>query len=130
MKRFFRKLRANILGVFNPGNMKIQGECIQCGTCCREMILVDDKKIIQSKEHFQRLKTRYPDIYGILKIKTMNNDGDLVFECIKLKPDNTCSLYNSKERPPMCSAYPTKSIFKRGGNLIKTCGYYVIEETI
>lgn len=111
--------------LFNPANVKVQGECKQCSTCCKNMTLVDGKKIIQSEEEFKRLKVRYPNIYGIFRLKSRNSDGDLIFECTKLNPDNTCSFNNSKERPLMCAAYPTKAMFKRGGKLFKECGYYV-----
>ena len=125
MNRFFKKLWVKIRLLFNPANVKVQGECNQCGVCCRNMILVDGKKIVQSEKEFERLKARFPDIYGFFRFKSRNSDGDLVFECSQLNTDNTCSLYNSTARPRRCAAYPTKAMFKRGGKLFKECGYYV-----
>ena len=108
--------------LFNPANVVIRGECNQCGTCCRNLILVDGKKIIRSEHEFENLKKRFPQ-YEMFRIKSQNKSGDLIFHCTNLNPDNTCSVY--PRRPAMCAAYPTKAMFKRDGKLLDGCGYTV-----
>ncbi len=93
-----------------------------CGTCCGELILVDGKKIVQSEAEFEALKQQYPE-YDIFSIKSVNSDGDLLFECSKQAGDNRCSIY--EDRPPICANYPSRAMFKRKGTLFKNCGYYV-----
>jgi Fe-S-cluster containining protein len=93
-----------------------------CGTCCKKLILVDGRKIIRTEEEFRVLKQKYPQ-YDIFKIKSINSDGDLVFECTRLNEDNTCSIH--KDRPGICANYPTPSMFKYQGKLFENCGYYV-----
>jgi Fe-S-cluster containining protein len=116
------KIWVNIRLLLNPANVVIQGECKKCGTCCRNLILVDGKTIVRSQKEFELLKQKDP-VYEIFKIKSFNEDGDLVFECTRLAPDNTCSIYN--DRPAICANYPSRAMFKRQGRLFKECGYYV-----
>lgn len=120
--RALRKLWVNIRLLLNPTNVVIRGACKMCGTCCGELILVDGKKIVRSQEDFEALKQRYPG-YGIFDIKSVNNEGDLLFQCSKLAEDKSCSIYD--DRPAICANYPTRAMFKRKGTLFKNCGYYV-----
>lgn len=117
-----RKIWITIRLLLNPANVVVRGECKMCGTCCGELILVDGKKTVQSEAEFESLRERYP-VYDIFSIKSVNSDGDLVFECIKLAGDNTCSIYD--HRPAICANYPSRAMFKRRGTLFKNCGYYI-----
>lgn len=121
MTGFFKRIWINFRLWLNPGNVVIRGSCKMCGTCCKNLILVDKKKIIKTEEEFRLLKEKYPQ-YEIFRIKSTNSDGDLVFECTKLNDDNTCSIHN--ERPGVCSAYPVPAMFKHHGKLFKDCGYW------
>lgn len=106
--------------ILNPTNVVIKGECNRCGSCCRDLILVDDDKIVRTESDFNRLKQKFPQ-YQIFSIKTVNKDGDLVFRCRCLTEDNTCSIH--PQRPGICINYPAKEIIKRGGRLFQNCGF-------
>jgi len=118
------KFRHRIRLFFNPSNVVIQGECRKCGTCCRNLILVDGKKIVSSEEEFERLIKRVPD-YAMFSIRpeSPNKDGDLIFHCSNLNHEGTCSIHAT--RPRICEGYPSKAMFVKDGNLFEKCGYYV-----
>jgi uncharacterized protein len=107
----------------NPSNVVIEGNCRQCGTCCRNLLLVDGEKIIRSEEQFETLKARHPELYRYFRVKSRNASGDLIFQCSQLTGDNRCALYGSRERPFFCASYPSRAMFEREGGLFKGCGY-------
>ena len=93
-----------------------------CGACCRNIYVRHGKKIIKTVEEFEKIKNS--DDYSFYQhIKVIGNDDfGLIFECEKFDKDKKlCS--DHKNRPPICSNYPSEEIFKMGAALKDDCGY-------
>ncbi len=120
MKNFLKKLRVRFRLWRNPANAVIKGECIKCGECCRQLLLVHDGKVVQTAAQFEELLEKYPE-YRNFRIKGIDDDGDMRFECTCLEPDNTCSIH--PRRPAICADYPRQGMFLKEGKLLEGCGY-------
>ncbi len=120
LKRILYRLRL----FFNPYNVVIKGECLRCGECCRNLILFIRGRTIQTEEEFESEKLKHPE-YDMFDIRSVNDDGDLIFECTNLGADNRCSIHTG--RPKMCRTYPSKKMIANGGRLLEGCGYRVCE---
>ncbi len=118
--KFLQRLLYRIRKLINPGNIKIEGNCSQCGVCCRNVILYIDEHIISTEEEFTELKTINPQ-YEMFSPASHNEEGELVFICRYIQEDNTCYIYS--HRPKFCKDYPHRYMFLYGGGLYPECGY-------
>lgn len=97
-----------------PGNREIlnlilnrifnhyQGECLKCGQCCLNMILVHQEKVIKTEEEFKRLCAEKPQFSRWLPVR--DKEGILRFNCRWLEKDRTCKFY--EKRDESCKNYP------------------------
>ncbi|MEF2144128.1 MAG: YkgJ family cysteine cluster protein [Desulfovibrionaceae bacterium] len=99
---------------------ELTGSCLQCGRCCRTIVLRSHGRWITSKRHFERLLTEDPG-FERLEIRDRDEAGRIVFRCSWLAKDNRCLCY--EDRLPMCRNHPTPLLWLRGVDLPPTCGY-------
>ncbi len=121
--RFFRKKINRLRGM----SYIREGECFQCGRCCRMIVLVSEGGIITTEEEFNQLKEVFPE-YRRFKMKERDEDGLLRFTCKYVGEDNRCGDYYG--RPSICRAYPNEELFVKGGVIASHCGYkfYPVED--
>ena len=123
MKLFFKNIlsQVRIFELVLLGKKYIrEGKCLACGSCCRDIIIKNGSKIIDTPEYFEELKKKFPS-YRNFKITGIDNDV-LLFQCLLLDTNTgKCTDYN--KRPPVCRNYPNEVIFKLGGSLSDNCGY-------
>lgn len=99
---------------------KIEGQCIKCGKCCKEIRaygMKDEKDL----KIMQFIFPWYKNFYIIGK----DNSNNLILGCNKQKEDGKCSIY--KYRPLLCRNYPKKRI-NFNAEMIDGCGYRVIKK--
>ncbi|MBN1521467.1 MAG: YkgJ family cysteine cluster protein, partial [Candidatus Aureabacteria bacterium] len=99
----------------------ITGTCLQCGKCCRNIILFHRGKPVRSIKKFEKLVKKNP-FYSHFYLTYKNpENGCLYFSCDRISSDNLCSDYVN--RPEICKKYPQSEVFEYGGNLLPGCGY-------
>lgn len=104
----------------HPSNIRLEGGCHQCGTCCRNVLLFIEGSVIKTEEEYHALIKRDQQ-WSMFKINGSNQEGDLLFICDHISNENTCQIY--AKRPAYCKEYPTVEMIKRGGRLFSACGY-------
>nr|WP_321259621.1 YkgJ family cysteine cluster protein [uncultured Pseudodesulfovibrio sp.] len=119
---FFRRFRTFIL----RREVEVVGQCQMCGRCCRGILLRDAGRFLKTEKQFRALCQSDP-LHECFRIVRKDEFGILVFDCSRLGDDNICTDYES--RPPLCSNYPTKSLYYHGGQLRDDCGYSFKEVT-
>ena len=98
-----------------------QGECHQCGECCRtvNMTVVRDVTLRQHGS-LEELK-RYLSYRGIRVVGENAETNALFYEidipCSELTEDNGCRVHNTPEKPLLCLKYPEQPMD------IAECGY-------
>ena len=105
---------------------KIEGECLQCGKCCQNIILFHRGRTIKTIGQFEKLVKKNPFYEHFNLIYKDKKNGYLYFSCDKLGSDGKCT--DHENRPEICRKYPRSKIFFYGGNLLQGCGYYIKPE--
>jgi Fe-S-cluster containining protein len=112
---------------------KRTGACNQCGKCCKDIHLIHDSRVIDSVETFQTIQKHHKDFQWFIPVivtdedqhiinpTETHEDGELVFQCKNLLPDNSCAEYD--KRPLFCRKYPSEEGLLMGGRLAEACGY-------
>ena len=121
MLKYLKRISFLINRIFFPSNMKITGKCRQCGECCRNIIIINEGKIIKDLTVFEQIKDSDP-FYQNLIFHKICESGFLRFTCLYLL-NNRCSAYQS--RPVICKHYPSVRMFKYGGALTENCGFAI-----
>jgi hypothetical protein len=99
----------------------VDGQCHQCGHCCRSLCLItSDRKIIKTEKQFIDYCKSNKDFERFEIID--KRDDCLIFKC-KLLKDNKCSDYEN--RLPLCKTYPSRELFFSGFNTNPSCGYTI-----
>ncbi|MDD4732756.1 MAG: YkgJ family cysteine cluster protein [Desulfovibrio sp.] len=99
---------------------RVEGHCLQCGNCCREIVLCEHGKWIKTRRHFRRLMEKQPG-YERMQIIGRDDDGRLLFSCSWLGNDGRCRCY--QDRLPLCRNHPMPSLWLKGVDLPASCGY-------
>jgi hypothetical protein len=120
LRDYFEGVRVSLLMTCGRKYQKM-GQCNCCGSCCKNISIKHGKKIIQTPEQFEALQRKFP-VYRMFRIMD-NADNGLIFQCVYLN-DETGKCTNYENRPPICRNYPHEVIFKLGGSLADSCGYY------
>ncbi len=98
----------------------VAGGCQHSGNCCRHLMLMVDRKTIESTDDFEALIQRKPE-HARFRPQTSGAKIDC-FSCTKLTDHNTCGDYAN--RPQLCRNYPASN-FIMGQDLYSGCGYYI-----
>ncbi len=109
-----------MIGIDDPSGLldrvfRFDGECKQCGKCCRDVMLFYEQKLIESKEEFDGVCKKLPDYKRFVPSKT--DHGRIRFACEKLNSVGHCTDYEN--RPASCSIYPNYVT----PHLKEGCGY-------
>lgn len=106
---------------FRRKTPRLEGECNQCGDCCRNLTLTDTNGLLTSETAFEALLQRRPE-YRIFRLRYQDPlDQVLYFQCSQLGDDNLCQAYG--DRPRICRIYPNPRMFAHGARLPQACGY-------
>ena len=98
------------------------GKCNMCGRCCKNIYVWHEKKVISSKEEFEKIKNKSSySFYKHIRI-TGNDDFGLIFSCDKFDEEKKLCK-DHKKRPSICKNYPNEKIFSFGASLYDDCGY-------
>lgn len=112
---------------FSNNTPRLEGECNQCGECCRNLTLSNAGKLIRNEDEFQALVTRYAE-YRIFQPRYRDPiEQVLYFNCSMLGEDNRCRAY--AQRPRVCRIYPNSKMFDLGARLPEACGYHLATES-
>lgn len=118
---FFEKLKRALSGQ-SKGFFRV-GKCKKCGDCCRDIALNINGEKVKKIEDFEILIKENPS-YANFQLKMIGPEGVLSFECAKLGEDSLCMIY--EKRPDVCIDYPEPDLLKCGGDVINSCGYYLV----
>jgi len=119
---FIKSVYYEILSYFVPVRQKykIEGKCLQCGKCCREIRAYG----LKNNNELRLMKLFLP-WYHRFFITGKDTDGNLVLSCKYLNPNGKCNVYSL--RPLVCRNYPKKYIHFRG-EMPDGCGYKVLKK--
>ncbi len=104
--------------------VRFEGACARCGTCCKNVVLVDGGKPVQTVEHFEKLVRRKPEYRRFVPRHEYMREGFLYVSCEMLADDNTCIDYEN--RPRICRDYPSAAMLRHGGKLLPGCAFKVV----
>lgn len=116
VRSFWRRLLCLLTG----RGPVVSGHCLQCGRCCREIVLNTDGRWIRSPAQFHALLARHPD-YERLEPRGRDADGRMLFTCSWLTPEGKCRCHEG--RMALCRSHPSPTLWLRGVDLPRTCGY-------
>ena len=116
-------IRALLRRLLMLPRIRFEGACRRCGTCCRNLVLLDNGTVVSSESQFRRLLKRKPDYACFEPLGCTDSDGWMYFSCSRLGPDNLCRDYD--RRPDICRRYPNAGMIRRGGKLLDGCGYRI-----
>ena len=102
----------------------VTGTCQTCGKCCRKINLEGDRGWLRSEKDFAAMLKHYPQ-YARFRICGKDEQGFLQFSCSWINSDGLCR--DHKNRLPLCSSFPDKSLYFCGGTLPSGCGYQIRE---
>jgi hypothetical protein len=116
----FRSLWRRLLCLLTRCAPRVTGHCLQCGRCCREIVLCHDGRWVTSPRRFAELLALEPG-YERLEPRGRDADGRLLFSCSWLGADRRCRCH--EDRLPLCRRYPSPTLWLRGVDLPRSCGY-------
>lgn len=116
---FIKSIYYELISYFIPQKVKyeIQGNCIKCGKCCKEIRIYG----MENEKDLKLMQLIFP-WYKIFYIIKKDENENIVLGCKKQKDDGTCSIY--KWRPFVCRNYPKKSIY-HNAEMLEGCGFKV-----
>lgn len=119
---FIKAIYNEFLSYFVPQKVKykIEGACLKCGKCCKEIRsygLKNEKEL----KIMQFILPWYKRFY----ISHKDTNGDIVLSCKYLEKNGHCKVY--KFRPLVCRNYPQKTIHFNA-EMIDGCGYKIIKK--
>lgn len=98
----------------------IEGQCVQCGSCCRKISLRSDNGWIRHSKDFERVCDNYPE-YSRFIPEGKDKEGFIQFSCSWITSEGVCKDYEN--RLAICKKFPSKSLHFCGGGLPPECGY-------
>lgn len=120
----FKSLKLFISMVFTP-KYKLEGQCRQCGRCCRNIVFYNDNRPITEDDDLEKLIKEDKHLRKFY-VSGKNEKGELLFTCKSLGEDNKCRHYWF--RSLYCRRYPLVKSFKTGQYLQPEdyCGYKIV----
>ena len=117
-----KSLYFELLSYFIPQKItyKIEGNCNQCGECCRQIRCYG----LKNEKELKIMQLFFPS-YKNLFIKDKDENGELILSCKHLNKNNFCNIYS--KRPLFCRLYPRKKI-NQNLKMIDNCGYKIIKK--
>lgn len=119
---FLKTCYYEFLSYFIPKKVKyrVEGECIKCGNCCRQIRAYGLKN-----EKELKLISFFIPLYKNFYITGYDENGDLILSCKHIQDNNLCAIYN--KRPLFCKNFPAK-IIDKNVETIDGCGFKVIKK--
>ncbi len=119
---FIKSVYSEIISYFVPQKIKykIEGKCLQCGKCCKQIRSygLKNEKELKTMQFFLPWYKRF-------FIIDKDENGELILSCKYLQTDGKCSVYN--KRPFVCRNYPAK-IINFNAEMPDGCGFKVIKK--
>lgn len=116
VRSYWRRLLCLITG----RKPRVEGHCLQCGRCCREIVICDSGHWIRTQRQFHALLQDSPG-YERMEPVGRDDDGRITFSCSWLGRNGSCLHY--EDRLPLCRDHPGPILWLRGVDLPRTCGY-------
>lgn len=99
------------------------GRCLQCGNCCRKIILTMTPAQIKSR-FFTDLSARWISwLFGFKLVEIDRVNHSLAFSCKHLTAEGKCDVY--AWRPNVCRNYPLVDYFEKP-TFLPGCGYSAV----
>jgi len=123
IKSFFQYLKFYYQKLFTS-KYKIEGKCLQCGDCCRNIVFMIENEYVKTETQFTSLQN-LDKKYKHFEISGIDPKGVLLFKCKSLDDNNRCKDYLF--RSLYCRAYPfvTEKIKLGGCETFEKCGYKI-----
>ena len=120
----FKSLKLFISMVFTS-KYKLEGQCKQCGRCCRNIVFYNDNRPITEDDDLNKLIKEDRHLISFY-VSGKNEKGELLFTCKSLGEDNKCRHYWF--RSLYCRRYPLVKSLKTGQYLQPEdyCGYKIV----
>lgn len=112
--RIFESIKNN----FNQSEYRLEGECLKCGRCCKEIYSLDDYTTFD----FKMTQLIFPQ-YKRLNVAGKDENGNIILQCNWLKEDGTCCDYNN--RLDICRKFPNVK-YGSLGKVPEGCGYRLV----
>ena len=103
----------------------LQGDCHECGDCCRSILGVPPKFI--RKTRLMTLYLTYHRIAHRFTPREIGEEGEVFFECGHLQSDGRCGIYWF--RPLLCRNYPIMP-FYHAPSLLPGCSYRIAPRAV
>lgn len=97
------------------------GSCQRCGACCRSLV-GDPPRIVKKNNTLLRTFIAYHRVTHRFEAYARGPNGEVLFRCGHLQPDNTCGIY--WRRPLICRTYPVVP-FMEAPKLLPDCSYRI-----
>jgi uncharacterized protein len=107
-----------------PRSWKLQGQCSQCGQCCRDIRLSINPVLLKAKYPLKIIIAWISWVFDFY-LKKIDVERDLlVFGCRHLGQDGKCRNYFFRSH--LCRNYPIVEYFEQPVTL-PNCGYKVVK---
>ncbi len=103
----------------------LQGECHECGDCCRSILGVPPRFI--RKTRLMGLYLYYHRVAHRFTPREIGEEGEIIFECGHLQSDGRCGIYWF--RPLLCRNYPIVP-FYHAPSLLPGCSYQIAPRVV
>lgn len=120
----FKSIKLFMNMVFAP-KYKLEGQCRQCGRCCRNIVFYSENKPITELDDLDSLTKQDKHLRNFY-VSDKTENGELLFTCKSLDKDNKCKYYWF--RSLYCRRYPLVKSLKTGQYLQPEdyCGYKIV----
>jgi Fe-S-cluster containining protein len=119
-------LAQGLVRVVAPPSHTLLGSCQKCGACCRSLVgdppamVKNTPLLLKAFIAYHRATHRF-EAYG------RGPNGEVIFRCGHLQPDNTCGIY--WRRPLVCRTYPV--VPSQGApSLLPDCSYRIAARSV
>ena len=119
---FVKSIYYEIKSYFVPEKLKypIEGKCLKCGNCCRQIRCYG----LKNERELKFMQFIFPH-YKRFYINGTDENGDIILTCKFLSEEGKCNVY--KKRPKVCRDYP-KKIISINAQMLDGCGYRVMKK--
>ncbi|MEM6730121.1 MAG: YkgJ family cysteine cluster protein [Myxococcota bacterium] len=109
----------------HPPKHAVVGSCVKCGDCCKSIVANPPRFL--KRDPWVRWFAAYHRFVHNFRPVARGEDGEIIFSCGHLRPDNRCGIY--WRRPMLCRTYPVLPYYD-APQLMPQCSYQVTARVV